>query len=128
MNEIKIHDIKALVDVSDYSIYFYYSLILAFVVIFCLIIYFIYRFLKNRKENIRKKYFNILENIDFENSKKSAYEITKYGQLLAVEDDEKQLLLKLLDNLENYKYKKNVPSFNKDTKELFDNFMDTINV
>ena len=128
MNEIKIHDIKPLIEVPDYSMYIFYGLVLLVAIIFGLIIYFIYRFFKNRKQNIRKEYFKKLKEVDFINSKQSAYSITKYGQLLAKSDREKQLLHDLIEKLESYKYRKDVPSFDSETKLLFDNFMESLDV
>ncbi len=128
MNEIKIHDIKDIVEVPDVTFYIYYGLIILAFIALCLVIYFIYKFIKNRKINIRKEYFKILEELDLNNSKNSAYQITKYGHLLARNDREKQLFNDLLSELEVYKYKINVPEFHDDTKALFDVFMDSLDV
>ncbi len=128
MNEIKIHDIKPLVTVVDHSLYIYYGLIVLGFLIVCAVLYFIYGFFKNKKQNIRKEYFNILENVDFTNSKLTAYTITKYGYLLAKNDREKQLLSDLILKLDRYKYKKSVPSFDEDTKASYNIFMDSLDV
>ncbi len=126
MNDIKIHDIKDIVEVPDLSLYIYYGLI---VLGFCLIvfaIYLLYKFIKNIQNNDRKKYIEILENLNFDNSKHTAYQITKYGLLLAQNEREKQLYHDLILQLEIYKYKKDVPSFEKETKLLFDIFMESL--
>ena len=128
MNEIKIHDIKPLVEVPDYSFYFFYGLILVACVIFTLLAYYLYKYLKNKKQNVRKEYYKSLKNNNFTNSKKSAYDITKYGTLLARSDREKQLLNDLVSKLEEYKYKKDVPNFDDETKALYDNFLNSLDV
>ena len=128
MNDIKIHDIKALVEVPDYSMYIYYGLIILSSIILCIVIYFIYKFIKNKKVNVRKEYFDILNNLDLNNSKQSAYLITKYGYLLAQNEREKQLLADLISSLELYKYKKNVPNLEEEIKTSFSIFMDALDV
>ncbi len=128
MNEIKIHDIKALVEVPDYSMYIYYGLIILSSIALLVVIYFIYKIIKNKKVNVRREYFDILNNLDLNNSKQSAYVITKYGYLLAQNEREKQLLGDLISSLELYKYKKNVPSLEEDIKTSFSIFMDALDV
>jgi len=131
MNEtLKIHDIKGLVEVPDYSIYIYYGLIAGAIFLVCLILYLIYSYFRNKKQNIRKVYFAKLQAIDFEqnSSKQNAYEITKYGQLLAITTREQQLLNDLICSLESYKYKKEVESFDDKTKALYDRFMEALDV
>ena len=131
MNEtIKIHDIKGLIEVPDYSIYIYYGLIIGAILLLCLIGYLIYKFYQNKKQNIRKEYLSKLKAIDFKlnSSKQNAYEITKYGQLLAIDDREVQLLNDLVQNLETYKYKKNVDNFDNETKALYDRFIESLDV
>jgi ribosomal protein S10 len=125
MNELKIHDIKSLVEVPDYSFYLFYGLISLGLLLILFCSYFIYRFLRNKKENTRKKYFNILKNLDFTNTKQSAYDITKYGQLLVINENEKQLLENLTKKLTVYKYKKDVDNFDTKTKALIDIFIDS---
>jgi cellulose synthase/poly-beta-1,6-N-acetylglucosamine synthase-like glycosyltransferase len=128
MNELQLNDIKNLVQIPDYSIYFYYGLIMLIISIFIAIIYIIYNYLKNRKQNIRKIYFKKLKSVDFKNSKQSAYKITKYGYLLVKTHKEKQFLEDLIDQLDKYKYKKNVPIIDDNVKNSFHIFMDILNV
>lgn len=125
MNEIKIHDIKPLVEISDYSFYFLIFIIMAVLVF---IIYPLYEFFKHRKKDIRKEYISILENIDWTDSKQASYTITKYGFLLVRTPLEEQSLQALVKKLEPYKYKKNVPAFNGTIQPLFEIFMDGLSV
>jgi len=128
MNDIKINDIKPLVDIVDYSFYLYYGLILFGIMSLCVVIYFIYKYMTNKEKNIRKYYFEILDNLDFNQSKQSAYIITKYGEKLAVTQREKQLLHELVNKLKPYKYKKEVAYFNDDVKNSFKLFMDSLDI
>ncbi|RXK02940.1 hypothetical protein [Halarcobacter bivalviorum] len=126
--EIKLHDIKQLVEIPDFSFYLYLLLLSVVILIIVLLIYLVYKLFKNRKKDERKTYYEILENIDFKQAKKSAYEITKYGKLLATSDREKKLIEELIEELEKYKYKKEVTSIDNEVKILFNRFMDSVDV
>ncbi len=128
MNEIKIHDIKGLVDIPDISIYIYMILwIVACAVIF-IMIFLLYKFFKNRGKNKRKEYYKILKDLDLNKAKESAYTITKYGRLLAHTQREEKLINELIEELEKYKYKKKVKSLDDDIKIAFGRFMDSVDV
>jgi len=128
MNEIKIHDIKELVEIPDFSLYIYMLLwILAIGAIFIFIIL-IYRYFYNKNRCKRKEYFKILKELDLNNAKNSAYEITKYARLLAQTQREKKLSEELIEELERFKYKKNVDTLDDDIKIIFGRFMDSVDV
>lgn len=128
MENIKIHDIKSLVEIPDFSIYIYILLISVALFLVLLVLFLIYKIIKNRKKDFRKEYYKILEEIDFQDSKQCAYTITKYTRLLAVSQREKKLAEELIDELEQYKYKKDVKEIDEDVKILFSRFMDSVDV
>ncbi len=128
MNELKIHDIKDIVEVPDISIYLFYGLIVFGAILVVIFIYFVYRYFKNKKPNIRKEYLAILNDIDLNDTKNSAYIITKYGILIANSVREKELIGQLVEELESYKYKKDINQFDEKTKQSFKNFMECLDV
>ena len=131
MNEdilAKLHDIKELEQIPDNSIFIFYFLIFIAIILIVIFIFFIIKLFKNRKKSDRKKYYEILQNIDFENSKESAYIITKYSRILAINEREKRLSEELIEELEKYKYKKNVKQIDEAIKAKFSTFMDSIDV
>lgn len=128
MNEIKIHDIKPLVEINDYSLYIYMLLWILAVLFFLALIFLVYRFFKNRKNNQRKEYYKILKELDLNDSKNSAYAITKYGRLLARNEREIKIFEELNEELEAFKYKKEVEALNSNVKIHFGRFMDIIDV
>jgi len=128
MNELKIHDIKDIVEVPDISIYLFYGLIIFGAILVVIFIYFVYRYFKNKKPNIRKEYLAILNDIDLNDTKNSAYIITKYGLLIANSVREKELIGQLIEELESYKYKKDINQFDEKTKQSFKNFMECLDV
>lgn len=128
MNELKIHDIKNLVEVPDISFYLFISLIILAFLILCISIYLLYKKFKNKNKKIRKEYYKILQEIDFSKSKNAAYKITKYARLLAISQREIKLANELILQLEKHKYKKDVEDINKSIKIKYEIFMDALDV
>lgn len=124
----KLHDIKELEQIPDSSIFIFLSLIFLGILFLLIIIFFIIKFFKNKKINNRKKYYEILQNIDFKDSKNSAYTISKYSRLLARSLRERKLCEELIEELEVFKYKKNVGEINNTIKAKFSTFMDSLDV
>jgi flagellar biogenesis protein FliO len=131
MNEdilAKLHDIKELEKIPDNSVFIFSFLIFLALILIITIIFFIVKFFKNRKKSDRKKYYEILQNINFGNSKESAYVITKYTRLLARNEREKKLSEEIIEELEKFKYKKNVKQIDDTIKAKFSTFMDSVDV
>ena len=96
----KLHDIKELENIPDNSIFIFSILVFAGIILILTIIFLFIKYFKNRKVSDRKTYFNILKNIDFDDSKKAAYIFTKYSRLIANNDREKKLAKELIEELE----------------------------
>ncbi len=124
----KLNDIKELEKIPDNSIFIFSFLIFLAILILTTLIFFLIKFFKNRKKSPRKIYFEILKNIDFSDSKKSAYVITKYSRLITTNEREKKLANELIEELEKYKYKKNVEKIDDTIKAKFLVFMDSLDV
>lgn len=126
---IDIHDIKPIVEIPDISIYFYYGLIVLLITLGSIVLFFIYKFFKPKKRSVEYKYYEILRNIDFKNTKKTAYDISKYGRLLAKDERQKRLILELVELLSMYKYKKEIKSkISNEIETKFQIFMESIDV
>ena len=131
MNEntdLKINGIKDIVEIPDYSIFLFSFIIFLILVLFLVLIFYIIRYFKNKKPNKRKEYFSSLKSISFQDSKKDAYLITKYLRLLATNEREKNLSNEIIDDLEKYKYKKDVSQINDSIKNKLSTFMDIVDV
>ena len=131
MNEeilAKLHDIKDIVKIPDNSIFIFSILVFFIILILLIIIFYIIKLFKNRKKSDRKKYYEILEEIDFSNTKETAYTITKYSRIIAKSEREKKLADELIEELEEYKYKKNVQNINNSIKAKYSTFMDSLDV
>lgn len=128
MNDIKIHDIKELVEIPDFSFYIYSLLWILAIVAFFVLVFLIYKYFSNKKKCKRKEYFKILKELNLNDSKKAAYKITKYARLLSQNEREKRVCSELIEELSPYKYKKEVEPLNDNVKILFGRFMDIIDV
>ena len=126
---LEIHDIKPIVQIPDFTIYIYYGLIVTSFLFFLVILYFIFKLFKKKEISKEKEYFIILNNIDFNDTKKSSYLISKYGRLLAKSEREKRLIDDIHHSLELYKYKKTIKSeMSPELKNQLNIFMDSLDV
>ena len=127
--DIPLHDIKPLLEVDEYSLYYFLGASSLLVILLLGIIYLIYRYFKKRNAyNIRKEYINNINALDFSDTKKTAYQISFYGEIF--KDDSPrhaEMYQNLMQRLESYKYKKTVDSFDKETigfMELYKEMLD----
>lgn len=126
--DIKLHDIKDLVQIPDNSIFIFALLVFVVLIIVFLLVLLIIKLIKNRKRNLRKEYFKTLENLDFKEAKQAAYLITKYVRILAKSEREKKIAYELIEDLHEYKYKKEVKNISEKTKAKLSTFMDIVDV
>lgn len=122
MEELK--DIKGSIEITSsimidlfiLSILFFIGMILAF---------FLYKYFQsNKKIDKRKASVLYLKSLDFENlsSKEIAYQFSKHGYV-TVEDHFKDEFLKIVRQLEHFKYKKKVPPIDKDLKDQMKDYI-----
>ena len=128
--EIKLHDIKPLVEIQDYSLYYFLALV-AFILLLCGAL--LYLFLNYRRKknafNIRKEHLKFLQMLDMQNAKQAAYQLTEYGATF--ENDTPQhlhLYEELVAALEEYKYKKYVDKFDEEMQNKIHKYVEMIDV
>jgi len=116
----QLKDIKPLLEIPDSSYYVYWGLIIFVMVLVAGILFFAAKKLwENRKINLAKGYLEALKKIDWQDTKKSAYEATHYARLLATDERRAELFSQLEPMLEQYKYKKEVDKVDRDTQNKF---------
>ncbi|QSZ41270.1 hypothetical protein GJV85_03820 [Sulfurimonas aquatica] len=128
--EIKIHDIKPLMEIQEYSLYYLIVLVVAGAIVLSVVVFFILKWFKNRnKFNIREEHKKLLLAIDFKDAKKAAYEITLFGATFK-EDSQRhtKTYIDLQEKLEEYKYKKSVNAFDNETVRLIELYTGMIDV
>jgi len=116
----QLRDIKPLLEIPDSSYYIYWGLILFVGLLVLGVLFFVLKKLwDNRKVNLEKGYLEAIKQIDWTDTKKSAYEATHYARLLANDERRKELFSQLEPMLEQYKYKKEVDEIDTDTRNKF---------
>ncbi|WP_024954853.1 hypothetical protein [Sulfurospirillum arcachonense] len=110
-----LRDIKGLISIEDYSLYIFIIIVfLALIVLYFLIKKIV---LKKRAKDPIKIAKKELKNLDLEDTKTSAYTLSKYAPLLSEED---------FAYLKKYKYKKNIEEFSNEDLEKIKRFIDGI--
>ena len=106
------------------SLFFAFSLAtkIHILVAFPLIIFYIYKKIKNKKVNMQKIYIQKLKNIDIKEAKYAAYTITKYLDLLTKNNTNITVIKELNEELAQYKYKKNTHEFSESTITMYNKF------
>ncbi len=114
--DIPLHDIKPIVDVHEYSLYYFLGLVFVGVLIVLALAYLIYKWIKARNAfNIRVEHFKMINSLNLSDTKASAYAITSLGATF--KDDSprhSEMYANLAQRLEVYKYKKEVEEFDSE--------------
>lgn len=117
-------DIKPPLEVPDYSLYLLLVLVIVGLVILGTLLWFIFKFFRSRKKiNRRKELVKILLNLDYSDSKQCAYTVTQYGYELIRDENSENTFHQLLPKLDPYKYKKEVPPMDEETKQYIRHFI-----
>ena len=128
--DIPLHDIKPLVEIDDYSIYYLSGVVILVLAILVALAFFAWRYWSRRNAfSIRKEHSRFLHNIDFSKPKEAAYAITKYGYTFSNDDEpHHEKYENLLSRLAPYKYKKSVEEIDSETKAYFEIYLGMIDV
>jgi len=128
MKDIPLHDIKPLAEVPDNSllILMIIGAVIASMILIILVIWIWKKFKEVKEINLRKVYMEKIHNVDTDNAKQAAYEISEYGRFVALSEKEKRLLDDLNQRLSQYKYKKSVEKIDKETLGYFHVFLEVL--
>lgn len=127
IDALKLHDIKDIVVIPDNSIYYFGAVVGVVVVIGLTILYFAIRYLRREKKvNLQKQYMKELKAITMDDAKKSAYAITRLGDLLEKDAPQQKAYDDLVTLLEVYKYKKEVDKTNSKVQKEFIHFKEVM--
>ena len=129
-NEIPLHDIKPLLEIEDYSFYYFIGIVTVVTLIVLGVAYLLYKHFRTKNRfNIRKEHLQLLKNIDLKETKKAAYQLTEYGATFQNDSERHQKTYHdMLDRLEKYKYKKNVDDFDSETLRVIELYRGMIDV
>ncbi len=126
-NSEQLREIRDLAEIPDLSFYFFIA-ITAVVILFVGTVAYMFwqNYRKKRNTRLRRAVFKKLVSVDFSDSKKAAYAITRYGRFLADEERSKKLFDQLLPRLEKYKYTPDPPPFDPEDIKYYDLFVESV--
>jgi len=128
--DIPLHDIKPLIEINDYTLYYLAAATLVVLLLIIMVLYLlIRRYREGRVMNRRRECMDGLEAVDLDDTKAAAYAITRLGRCFA--DDSVRLqeaYLNLSSRLEPYKFKKAVPPIDEETRAYYRIFLGMIDV
>lgn len=115
--DIPLHDIKPIVQIEEYSLYYFLGASFFAVALILGLSYLLFSWLKKRNRyNKRKEHFESFKTLDLSSTKESAYAITFYGATFKNDSLRHQESYdNLVGRLERYKYKKEVEGYDDET-------------
>lgn len=128
--DIPLHDIKPLMEVQDHTFMMFILLVAVAGAVLLGALYLLWRFWRYRKRvNIRKETFERLESVDFSDSKRAAYAITRDGLLFAGDSLRcREAYDALVARLAPYKYRKQVDAIDEETISYYHIYVGMIDV
>jgi len=117
-------DIRGLEKIPDLSYYIFLALVVLGILLFISLVIYMYGVIKKRKKTKRKLYIQKLKGVSLKDSKKAAYEITKYARKLADTKESRAIFERLEEDLVKYKYKKVAPKFDDESIKLYRLFLE----
>lgn len=128
--DIPLNDIKTVVDIEDYSLYYLFGSVAVGLIAVMALSYFFYKWYKRKSRyNKRKEYFGILNSLDFKDTKRSAYAITLLGATFKNDSARHcEMYENIVKRLEPYKYKKEVDAFDNETIGYIKLYLDMVDV
>ncbi len=126
--DIPLHDIKPIIDVQEYSLYYFLGSLGLGILLISVIVYFLYRWYKKLKAfSLRAEYKKQLDALDISDTKNAAYALSHYGEIFRDDTPQhKEVYIKLSILLQEYKYKKSVANFEDETIVLIDKYRSMI--
>jgi hypothetical protein len=114
MRNLPLKPIKPNVPITDWQWFVFLFAISVLIIILSILIY--KKFFAKKPKSVREIRLEKLQNLDFNDSKKTAYEFTRLAKYFLTEENEK-LYERIVKKLEKYKYKRQVPAIDEDTKK-----------
>ena len=128
--DIPLHDIKPIVEVEEYSLYYLLGSIGLGLIVISVIVYFLYLWYQKRNAyNQRKVHLKHINELDLSDTKNTAYLISMYG--ITFKNDSprhEEMFENINQRLESYKYKKDVDAFDKETLGYIEVYKDMLDV
>ncbi len=120
-----LRDIRTLEPIPDISLYLFVGAIAIALLVAGALLYMGVRFLRQRRaRSIEREVWKRLRNVDLRDSKKAAYEITRYARYLAKSEHAQKIFHQLERTLEKYKYTPHPPKLEKEAIDAYRLFLE----
>ena len=119
----KLRDIKGLVEIPDFSFYLYILFVVVVTTLVAVLVYLVIKAFGSKKRNRREEILRKLRALDLDDAKEAAYMITRYGRYLVNDSARAKIYEELVRRLTPYKYKKEVPPLDNETRRMIQLFL-----
>lgn len=128
-SNIPINDIAPLVEIHDYSLYYFIALVIVTVVLVSALILALLKQIRKRRINLRKERFSALSSVDFSDPKRAAYTISELGRVFAFDNERtSKAYHNLFERLAPYKYAPKVEMIDEETLGYYRLYIEIIDV
>lgn len=126
---IPVNDIAPLVEIPDYSLYYFVALVIVAVTIILALILALLKQMRKRKVNLRRERFMALSSVDFSDPKRAAYTISELGRVFASDNERTaRAYHNLFERLAPYKYAPQVKMIDEETVGYYRLYIEIIDV
>lgn len=126
---IPLNDIAPLVEIPDYSLYYFIAVVLITIAVSLALILALLKQIRKRRINVRREQFKALSNIDFSDPKRAAYTISELGRVFAHDNERTQRAYhNLFERLAPYKYAPKVEKIDEETIGYYRLYLEIIDV
>lgn len=126
---IPINDIAPLIEIHDYSFYYFIALVVLVVTLVAAGVLALLKQMRKRQVSIRKEMFHTLREVEFSDPKRAAYTISEIGRFFASDNERTHKAYQnLFDRLEPYKYAPRVEMIDAETIGYFRLYLEIIDV
>ncbi len=128
-SNIPINDIAPLVEIHDYSLYYFIAVVLIGVAVSVALFLALLKQMRKCRTNQRKEQFKALSTIDLSDPKRAAYAISEIGRVFSG-DNERTLRAyhNLFERLAPYKYAPKVKMIDEETLGYYRLYIEIIDV
>jgi hypothetical protein len=126
---IPLNDIAPLVEIPDYSLYYFIAVVVITVAVSLALVLALLKQMRKRKINVRREWFKALSTIDFSDPKRAAYTISELGRVFAHDNERTEKAYhNLFERLAPYKYAPRVEMIDEETLGYYRLYLEIIDV
>jgi len=126
---IPLNDIAPLVEIPDYSLYYFIVVVIITIAVSLALILALLKQIRKRRINVRREQFKALSVIDFSAPKRAAYAISEIGRIFSHDNERTEKAYhNLFERLAPYKYAPKVEKIDEETIGYYRLYLEIIDV